>query len=178
MAYRFEPLVSNESSQLPPVLLPHHKGRKRLHIELREGLTKVGVDIKQRMYGQITKAWSSIAEFAKIPAITTSQAATTASASEETTPLNEAKKVSTENLAHVETKEPFHSTIHSIESQIDMVEEEKNEGEGTSSSKIKEENINWGKINKGRRIDYVLQESPFESFNEYLFALASHACYW
>ncbi len=35
-----------------------------------------------------------------------------------------------------------------------------------------------GQINKGRRIDYVLQESPLESFNEYLFALHSHACYW
>jgi hypothetical protein len=28
------------------------------------------------------------------------------------------------------------------------------------------------------RIDHVLQEAPLESFNEYLFALASHLCYW
>jgi hypothetical protein len=35
-------------------------------------------------------------------------------------------------------------------------------------------NLNAG----GRRIDYVLQEAPMESFNEYLFALASHLCYW
>ena len=27
-------------------------------------------------------------------------------------------------------------------------------------------------------MDYVLQEAPMESFNEYLFALASHLCYW
>ena len=27
------------------------------------------------------------------------------------------------------------------------------------------------KLNEGRRIDYVLQEAPLESFNEYLFAL-------
>merc|ERR550519_2996770 len=33
-------------------------------------------------------------------------------------------------------------------------------------------------LNSGRRIDYVLQEAPMESFNEYLFALASHLCYW
>lgn len=40
------------------------------------------------------------------------------------------------------------------------------------------EDIGVGQLNGGRRIDYVLQEKPIESFNEYLFALASHACYW
>lgn len=35
-----------------------------------------------------------------------------------------------------------------------------------------------GLLNKGRRIDYVLQEAPFEFFNEYIFALSSHVCYW
>jgi len=35
-----------------------------------------------------------------------------------------------------------------------------------------------GRLNCGRRVDYVLQEKPIESFNDYLFALSSHACYW
>lgn len=35
-----------------------------------------------------------------------------------------------------------------------------------------------GILNKGKRIDYVLQEAPIESFNEYLFAVVSHLCYW
>lgn len=35
-----------------------------------------------------------------------------------------------------------------------------------------------GMLNGGNRIDYVLQEKPIESFNEYLFALQSHLCYW
>ena len=35
-----------------------------------------------------------------------------------------------------------------------------------------------GSLNQGRRVDYVLQEKPIESFNDYLFALGSHACYW
>lgn len=35
-----------------------------------------------------------------------------------------------------------------------------------------------GLLNGGNRIDYVLQEKPIESFNEYLFALQSHLCYW
>lgn len=38
--------------------------------------------------------------------------------------------------------------------------------------------IQVGKLNGGRRIDYVLQEKPIESFNEYLFAIQSHLCYW
>lgn len=39
-------------------------------------------------------------------------------------------------------------------------------------------NLPLGLLNKHRRIDYVLQEAPFEFFNEYLFALTSHVCYW
>lgn len=38
--------------------------------------------------------------------------------------------------------------------------------------------LSCGILNKGRRIDYVLQEAPFEIFNEYIFALTSHVCYW
>ena len=33
-------------------------------------------------------------------------------------------------------------------------------------------------LNEGNRIDYALQEAPFETFNEYVFALSSHLCYW
>ncbi|KFO53111.1 Phospholipase DDHD2, partial [Corvus brachyrhynchos] len=45
---------------------------------------------------------------------------------------------------------------------------------------VKEETplINVGRLNGGNRIDYVLQEKPIESFNEYLFALQGHLCYW
>jgi phospholipase DDHD2 len=44
---------------------------------------------------------------------------------------------------------------------------------------VKEEApISVGMLNGGQRIDYVLQEKPIESFNEYLFALQSHLCYW
>merc|ERR1719336_991874 len=34
------------------------------------------------------------------------------------------------------------------------------------------------RLNAGRRIDFVLQEAPLESFNEYVFAVTSHLCYW
>lgn len=38
--------------------------------------------------------------------------------------------------------------------------------------------IKMGMLNGGRRIDFVLQEKPIESFNEYLFAIQSHLGYW
>ena len=37
---------------------------------------------------------------------------------------------------------------------------------------------NCGMLNRGERVDYVLQESPLEIVNEYLFSLSSHLCYW
>lgn len=54
------------------------------------------------------------------------------------------------------------------------------EVEATSASErqTEEQNIKIGMLNGGRRIDYVLQEKPIESFNEYLFAIQSHLCYW
>lgn len=47
------------------------------------------------------------------------------------------------------------------------------QGEQTEQPEIK-----VGRLNGGRRIDFVLQEKPIESFNEYLFAIQSHLCYW
>ncbi|XP_062399010.1 phospholipase DDHD2-like isoform X2 [Sardina pilchardus] len=38
--------------------------------------------------------------------------------------------------------------------------------------------ISTGMLNRGRRIDYVLQQTTMESINEYLFAIQSHLCYW
>ena len=35
-----------------------------------------------------------------------------------------------------------------------------------------------GQLNGGNRIDYVLQEKPYESFTEYIFALQAHLSYW
>lgn len=41
-----------------------------------------------------------------------------------------------------------------------------------------EEEVYIGQLNEGRRVDYVLQERPIESFNDYMFSLTSHGCYW
>uniref|UniRef100_A0AAQ5Z5V6 DDHD domain containing 2 n=1 Tax=Amphiprion ocellaris TaxID=80972 RepID=A0AAQ5Z5V6_AMPOC len=48
----------------------------------------------------------------------------------------------------------------------------------TQAEQTEQPEIKMGMLNEGRRIDYVLQEKPIESFNEYLFAIQSHLCYW
>lgn len=50
--------------------------------------------------------------------------------------------------------------------------------ESPEPQREEEPQVKIGMLNGGNRIDYVLQEKPIESFNEYLFALQSHLCYW
>ncbi|KAF6199272.1 hypothetical protein GE061_007298, partial [Apolygus lucorum] len=38
--------------------------------------------------------------------------------------------------------------------------------------------IQVGSLNGGNRIDYVLQEAPLETFNQYISAVRSHVVYW
>ena len=70
-----------------------------------------------------------------------------------------------------------------LEHEVDRVLEEhlkkseEQQLDGDSASEIGDE-LSAGKLNGGRRIDYVLQEAPLESFNEYLSAVTSHVCYW
>lgn len=49
VAYRIEALVNAELSNTRPVLIAHHKGRKRMHLELRETMARVGNDIRQKI---------------------------------------------------------------------------------------------------------------------------------
>uniref|UniRef100_A0A672NW73 DDHD domain-containing protein n=1 Tax=Sinocyclocheilus grahami TaxID=75366 RepID=A0A672NW73_SINGR len=132
-----------------PVLIPHHKGRKRLHLELKESLSRMGSDIKQGFISSLKSAWQTLNEFAR---------------------------------AHTSSAQ-LHEQLAMVASQI-KAEEEKQQGEGKlttdeSPEPQKEETqVKVGMLNGGKRIDYVLQEKPIESFNEYLFALQSHLCYW
>ena len=43
-------------SSLRPVVIPHHMGRKRMHLELKDTMTRVGGDIKAKVeYSQQNK---------------------------------------------------------------------------------------------------------------------------
>ncbi|GAA6096996.1 phospholipase DDHD2 [Tachysurus ichikawai] len=130
VAYRIEPMILPPDEEVAPMLMPHHKGRKRMHLELREGLTRVGSD----MLGSLRTVWQSFSQLPVSAQAVGNDAATAVCAAEE-----------------IETS---------------PLEQEENKM------------IKVGKLNGGRRIDYVLQEKPIESFNEYLFAIQSHLCYW
>lgn len=128
VAYRIEPMILPSDVNLPPMLMPHHKGRKRMHLELKEGLTRVSSDF----LGSLRMVWQTISQ---VP-----------------TPALAEGGVNSVSP----TEEPEASPMEHEEGKITKV----------------------GMMNRGRRIDYVLQETPIESFNEYLFAIQSHLCYW
>ncbi|NXQ05986.1 DDHD2 Phospholipase, partial [Vidua macroura] len=139
VAYRIEPMIVPEL-EFEPMLLPHHKGRKRMHLELKEGLTRMSVDLKNNLLGSLRVAWQSFTR-APVPALEAGSSEAEAEAGPEKQP-------------DTKPEEPV--------------------------AAVKEETppINVGRLNGGNRIDYVLQEKPIESFNEYLFALQGHLCYW
>ncbi|NXA40139.1 S23IP protein, partial [Eudromia elegans] len=148
VAYRLEPMII-EDLDLKPVLIPHHKGRKRLHLELKDSLSRMGSDLKQGFISSLKSAWQTLNEFARAHTSSTQLQA-------------ELEKVANQ------IKE---------EEEKQVVEAEKIT-ENPEPPKDEDLLVKVGKLNGGRRIDYVLQEKPIESFNEYLFALQSHLCYW
>uniref|UniRef100_A0A1A8KAM5 SEC23 interacting protein n=1 Tax=Nothobranchius kuhntae TaxID=321403 RepID=A0A1A8KAM5_NOTKU len=146
VAYRIEPLIVPDLD-LKPVLIPHHKGRKRLHLELKESLSRMGSDLKQGFISSLRSAWQTLNEFARAHTSSALQA----------------------ELAIV---------ANQIAEEEKHVQEEHKIQEIHEPPKEEEPQVKIGMLNGGNRIDYVLQEKPIESFNEYLFALQSHLCYW
>lgn len=269
LAYRFEPLIDPRFKNVEPVLLAHHRGGKRIHVQLREGFAKVGHDIKHKLLGSIRNTWSS---FTRNP---TASPETARSPSD--SPVNPGEKTrcrltkSASSSVDVEI-ESFESAINMLpnpkrrplkrqplvrsqsevkpgnlknlidgsispdaddeaidgsdtdcpspgddlmrkmnsmalsESEVMGLKEalmqnqaalnpkkpgssstpEGNTAGGSSqqqeptkkSDSMEFDSTKVGKLNGGRRIDYVLQEKPIELFNEYIFAFTSHANYW
>ncbi|XP_076658889.1 uncharacterized protein LOC143362526 isoform X2 [Halictus rubicundus] len=142
VAYRVEALINLDASKYRPMLIPHHKGRKRMHLEVREIMARVGADLKQRLIDSVRNTWNSVYSM---------------------------------TVFH----RPDNSTF---EEEIDkVVEEQLQEPPSVQDHQATDdacEDFKVGKLNGGRRIDYVLQEAPLESINEYIFAVRSHVCYW
>ncbi|XP_043520205.1 SEC23-interacting protein-like isoform X2 [Frieseomelitta varia] len=140
VAYRVEALINPEAPKYRPMLIPHHKGRKRMHLELKETMARVGADLKQRLLDSVRNTWNSVYQLAVFHK------------SDNSTLEREIDKVMEEQLQQT-------------------VSDHQTNDDGGAEFKV-------GKLNGGRRIDYVLQEAPFEYINEYIFALTSHVCYW
>uniref|UniRef100_A0A7N6B1N8 SEC23 interacting protein n=1 Tax=Anabas testudineus TaxID=64144 RepID=A0A7N6B1N8_ANATE len=147
VAYRIEPMIMPDL-ELKPVLIPHHKGRKRLHLELKESLSRMGSDLKQGFISSLKSAWQTLNEFARA------------------------------HTSSAQLQAQLAIVANQIEEQEKQEEEEHKIVECAEPQKEEEPQVKIGMLNGGNRIDYVLQEKPIESFNEYLFALQSHLCYW
>ncbi|XP_011483079.1 SEC23-interacting protein isoform X1 [Oryzias latipes] len=148
VAYRIEPMIVPDL-ELKPVLIPHYKGRKRLHLELKESLSRMGSDLKEGFISSLRSAWQTLNDFARAHTSSALQA----------------------ELAMVANQ------IEEEEKHVQEVAAEKIP-ESPEPPKEEDPQVKIGMLNGGNRIDYVLQEKPIESFNEYLFALQSHLCYW
>jgi hypothetical protein len=144
MASRLEPLVE-PMLKVKPFLVPHHKGRKRFHLEIKENLGRMGANLKRQIIEGVKQTWQQLNEFAR---------------------------------SHYR-REDTDGQDTAVE--LDSSQQQQSEPEAVveqSASETSEEEIHMGNLNGGRRIDYVLQEKPIESLNEYLFALSSHFSYW
>ncbi|OON18083.1 DDHD domain protein, partial [Opisthorchis viverrini] len=155
VAYRMETLVDS-TFQPRAVLMPHHKGRKRLHLQLRDNLARVGADLKAKLYQSVQSTWKSLQEFAISHGFFANQ--TDESDSHGTGDDDEQTNVFKQLLSRLDNQP----------GERDDAEYPSSETELSFSSQL----------NQRRRIDFVLQEAPLESFSDYLFALGSHAAYW
>lgn len=276
LAYRMEPLIDPRFKRVEPVLVPHHRGGKRIHVQLREGFARVGHDIKHRFLGSLRNTWSSFTR------VNTQDVSSNPSPSDSVDELSSSgpgarkrsmKSTSSSVDVEVKSMDSDHSTGESeqndaksrqrkllkrqqeinqsesilngatIESaikyptvgtelgpEVDPIEammldklssvnldsdriqmdqaatttttdktskkkkkpklsslgrsgeaeaSDSKTDEGRESSENEEfDTSKIGKLNGGRRIDYVLQEKPIELFNEYIFVATSHANYW
>ncbi|XP_064164295.1 phospholipase DDHD2-like [Anguilla rostrata] len=163
VAYRIEPMIGAPDVETEAVLIPHHKGRKRMHRELKEGLTRMSSDLM----GSLRTAWQSFSQL-PIPAMPLVAGGGNAGDS------NDSEQAGTEDVQWLPT-----SPANFWKSPLEWPRAvQLNYFSGEQGVKPEEQGVQTGMLNGGRRVDYVLQETPIESFNEYLFALQSHLCYW
>ncbi|XP_023149935.2 phospholipase DDHD2 isoform X3 [Amphiprion ocellaris] len=186
VAYRIEPMIVSDVD-VEPMLIPHHKGRKRMHLELKDSLTRMSMDLKNNVLGSLRTAWQS---FARLPVAALP-------------PVEEGESSIERNLQETQALTTLSRTSASAADTASAKREDKSAGFWTkilewpralhkhyfqgvceeaessvSAEQTEQPEIKMGMLNEGRRIDYVLQEKPIESFNEYLFAIQSHLCYW
>ena len=145
VAYRLEALVNPSLASLPPSLIPHHKGRKRMHLELKETMNRVSTDIREKVMSSFKNVTETVCS------------------------LNPLFK----NINH-----------KAIEKEVNEVLDKQLNAENPSlnpespTNEPMDQTLSFGSLNQLKRLDYVLQEAPLEFFNEYLFALTAHVCYW
>lgn len=66
VAYRIEALINPELASLRPVLIPHHKGRKRMHLELRETMSRFGAELKNKITDTFKATLNTVYNYATL----------------------------------------------------------------------------------------------------------------
>lgn len=241
LAYRVEPLIDPRFKNVDPVLIPHHRGGKRIHVQLREGFAKVGSNIKHSLFNSIKNTWTTFTRFgggvdenSRSPSLDSSsennrrKLTKSVSHSVEMNAdsgninippkhkrlLKRQQLVKSQSDAHVTGSngifessirqssngstdlDPESTVINHLESFKLSDNENESIGDNRAGFKAKRkrsksedkstertdsvdfDQTDVGRLNGGRRLDYVLQEKPIELFNEYIFAFTSHANYW
>ncbi|XP_030239611.1 uncharacterized protein LOC115562352 isoform X2 [Drosophila navojoa] len=166
VAYRIEALVNPDMKGIRPVLIPHHKGRKRMHLELKETMTRVGADIKQRFMDTFKTTLDSVNFLATVTRVKKE--------AEET--LEKEVNSSNSQIFNKQTEDT--DELSAATTSTHARNRTDSESTTTSDPEFIELDFPLGKLNDSKRVDYVLQEAPLEFINEYIFALSSHVCYW
>lgn len=144
--------------------------------ELKESLSRMGSDLKQGFISSLRSAWQTLNDFAR---------AHTSSAQLQAQLALVANQIEEEEKQQVQEGEnPSFVTLNYFLYRVRptvllwFVADHKIPENPEPQKEDDETQVKIGMLNGGNRIDYVLQEKPIESFNEYLFALQSHLCYW
>ena len=172
IAYRIEPLIDPDSAKLKPVLVPHHKGRKRFHLEIKDSITRMGTELKEKVLTSIKGTLDSVYGFLKAHQRTASEGDGSAEGQQLLTEGSEEQQQQSSTTTQEQT------TFSTSPSCNDILSVTNNNNDLSEEEQALVATIYFGRLNSGRRIDYVLQERPIEIVNEYLFAIAAHGCYW
>ena len=198
IAYRIEPMIDPNTASFKPVLMEHYKGRKRLHLELRDGIVRLSKGLRRRALATMTTTIHSLYSLVNLV-----QSGLMGSEVFEL-PIDEDEydedelKGEGENEAQIEknllklendTKKDRHECEDKYCFSLNDNTEQKNTTSGSLHSHqcqrylSREEReaiaqANFGALNSGRRIDYALQQRTIEAVNDYASAIVAHLCYW
>ncbi|CAH8543119.1 unnamed protein product [Heterobilharzia americana] len=175
VAYRMEMLIDPEFQQ-KAILIPHHKGRKRIHLQLKDNLAWVGSELKSKLYSSVQSTWRSLHEFALAHKFIGTSGESLPTGSSVATGGGVGGPIPTTAVFTAHSGGDDDESEHFID--VHNLTDDRDESTTTYHNLIDQDITFNSQLNQGRRMDYVLQEAPLESFNEYLFALTSHAAYW
>lgn len=182
LAYRVEPLIDPRFKNIEPVLVPHHRGGKRIHVQLREGFARVGYDIKHRIFGSIRDTWTTFTGFnapAPEPSSSRSPSVESATTGHQKRLTKSSSSGSVDVLVEsFEIHQPYAEAAPKQKKILKRQPLVRSLSDLNAPGSIEFDPTKVGKLNGGKRLDYVLQEKPIELFNEYVFAFISHANYW